>query len=76
MPLQNGAKPDHMGEEYLCMLGRLGNCKRMRKIQTEFFYIFKRLKGTVRPVDVPQRMKVDIAHNVRIPDFLRKDFIK
>jgi hypothetical protein len=65
-----------MGEENLCMLGRLGNCKRMRKVQTEFFHVFKRLKGTVRPVDISQRVKMDIPHYMGISNILRKDFIK
>jgi hypothetical protein len=52
--LDNGAKPDHVGQEDLGVFGRFGNGEGMGQVETEPLQIGQRLIDTEGPVDGSQ----------------------
>ncbi|EKD41095.1 MAG: hypothetical protein ACD_74C00038G0001, partial [uncultured bacterium] len=66
MALQGGGEFDHVGEEHLGMLGRLGHGQGVGQIEAEFLDVFQRLPGTIRPIDKTQVVQVQVAAQVGV----------
>jgi len=62
--VQGGPEADHVGQQHLRVLGRLGDVEGVGEAKTEFLEILERLAAAVGAVNEAQPMQVDVARDM------------